>query len=397
MVRTRRSLHLHKDQTNQPQRNIERGFLRRVRPFYPWMSNTMVIPQSKTKRSLIVAGLLCCALLFFTMGTVRKEENIIITAEESKTNEIHQAPIELPDLDGCTIGPATVLESPQSNTNKPFWVPSYPATDNGLFAKLVVGLTGGVGSNAKSYYASSSVLKKCFSRNGHTSMTITCQQLHPIVGIGPLPENQADKFQHQIIMPIRNPMTCVPEHYQQKAYMYHNAQGQVTVDEWRSFRDEWFTRTVLSDWKSVITTWKNMKEYDGVGLYVPFEHIMDVDRGPMIVNDLASILRNAGFPVVSSEDVKCVWYKVTKEYFRTAIDESKKRNTAPQQMLQYPFAIDYIPRYTASQKEYMVAELKSLSDSYPNDTNLQVILNEYIQQIQQSTINDRSANATAVP
>jgi hypothetical protein len=34
---------------------------------------------------------------------------------------------------------------------------------------------------------------------------------------------------------------------------------------------------------------------------------------------------------------------------------------------------------------------------YPNDTNLISILNEYIHQIQQSTINDRSANATMVP
>jgi hypothetical protein len=332
----------------------------------------------------------------FTMGSVRKEE-ISIKAEESKISEIKEVPIELPDLDGCTVGPATALELPQSSTNKPFWVPSYPASDNGLFAALVIGLTGDVSSNAKSYYASSPVLKKCFNKNARASMTVTCQQLHPIVGIGPLPENQADKFQQKIIMPIRNPMSCIPEHYQQKAYMYHNAQGQVTIEDWRSFRDQWLTKTVISEWKSVITTWKNMKEYEGVGLYVPFEHIMDIVRGPIIVNELATILRNRGFPVVPSDDVKCVWYKVTKSHFQAAINESKNRNLPPQQILQYPFAIDYIPRYTALQKEYMIAELKSLSDIYPDDTILISILNEYIQQIQQSTINDRPANMTVEP
>jgi hypothetical protein len=216
------------------------------------------------------------------------------------------------------------------------------------------------------------------------------------VGIGPLPEHQADKFQAQIILPIRNPLSAVPAHYQQKAYMYHNAQGQVSINEWRSFRDEWFTKTVISDWKSVITTWKNMKEYDGVGLYVPFEYVMDIDRGPTIVHDLASLLRNAGFSVVSTDDVPCVWYKVTKNHFQTAMMESPKRNISTQILLQYPFVMDYIPQYTAHQKEYLITELQSLMDVYPNDTSLHQILNEYIQQIQQSTINDRSANATMV-
>ena len=394
MVRSRHILHQHHDQAkNLPQ--LDKGILKRNRSYFTCMSDVMT-PQSKTKRMLTFAGLCCAALFLFSMGSVSKQE-ISIKAEETKINEIQEVPIQLPDLDGCTVGPATVKESPQSNTNQPFWVPSYPASDNGLFAALVIALTGDVSSNAKSYYASSPVLKKCFSRNGHASMTITCQQLHPIVGIGPLPENQADKFQQKIIMPIRNPMTCIPEHYQQKAYMYHNAQGQVSIDEWRSFRDQWITKTMITEWKSVITAWKNMKEYDGIGLYVPFEHIMNIDRGPMVVNDLAFILREAGFPVVSSDDVKCVWYKVTKKHFQAAIDESKNRNISPQQMLQYPFAIDYLPRYTAPQKEYMISELKSLSDTYPDDTSLVLLLNEYIQQIQQSTINDRSANVTVVP
>lgn len=393
MVRTRRILHLQLDQTNKPQ--VERGNGRRNRSSYTCMSDVMM-PQNRTKRILTIVGLISVAFVVFTMGSVRKEE-ISLKAEESKTSEIEEVPIDLPDLDGCTVGPTTVLESAQSSANKPFWVPSYPASDNGLFATLVIALTGDVGSNAKSYYASSPSLKKCFNRNGHASMTITCQQLHPIVGIGPLPENQADKFQQKIIMPIRNPMTCIPAHYQQKAYMYHNAKGQVTLDEWRSFRDQWLTKTVISEWKSVITTWKNMKEYEGVGLYVPFEHVMDIERGPIIVNELASLLRNAGFPVVPSGDVKCVWYRVTKNHFRAAIDESKNRNIPPQQMLQYPFVLDYVPRYTALQKEYMITELKLLSDMYPDDANLISVLNEYIQQIRQSSINDRPANVSVVP
>ena len=401
MVRTRRSLYTDLRNPTTVTSQLPRRIFHRTRVTTTTMTSstsTTTTPRSTTKRMLPITALIGVGLLFVTMGSVRKEEAIIQVEESKLNNEIQETPLTLPNyLDGCTVGPElTVTES--QPTNKPFWVPSYPNSDNGLFAALVVGLTGDVGSNAKNYYASSPNLRKCFNRNGQVTMTVTCQQLHPIVGIGPLPENQADKFQSQIIMPIRNPMTGVPEHYQQKAYLYHNAQGQVSIDEWRSFRDEWFTRTVISDWKSVITTWKNMKEYNGIGLYVPFEHLMDMDRGPKIVNELASTLRKAGFPVVSLEDVACVWYKVTKKHFQLAIDESQHRKISPQQILQYPFAIDYIPRYTTQQMEYMITELQSLRDTYPDDTQLTVILNEYIQQIQQSTVHDRSAaNGTVVP
>jgi hypothetical protein len=338
-------------------------------------------------------------LLLLVIASIRQERNEIeITTSPDvymKTAETIP-PIQLPDMEGCSVGTAVVADSSLSNNNKPFWVPSYPASDNSLFAALVIALTGDVGSNAKSYYASSPTLKKCFTRKGYT-MTITCQQLHPIVGIGPLPEKQVDKFQPLVIMPIRNPLTCVPEHYQLKAVMYHGETAQVSVDSWRSYRDEWLEKGIISGWKSVVTTWKDMVEYQGIGLYVPFEHVLDVHRGPIVVDQLATILRNAGFPVVPSADVSCVWYRVTKKHIQAAIDRSTTTGMTEQQLLRYPFATEYVPGYTVLQKEYMISELKQLQTMYPNDTVLVSILDDYIHETQSTKINDQSSNNTSLP
>lgn len=328
------------------------------------------------------------------MVAVRQEQNTMEYTTTSNTDtlvtkEDTSTIIQLPThLEGCTIGEATVTE-PQSSSAKPFWVPSYPASDNGLFAPLVVALTGNVASHAKNYYASSPVLKKCFSRGGGgDQMTITCQQLHPIVGIGPLPEKQVDKFQPMVIMPLRNPLTGAPEHYQQKAVLYHGATQQVPASDWRAYRDEWLQQTIVSGWKSVVSTWKDMKEYQGIALYVPLEHVLDVHRGPLVVEQLATLLRQAGFPVIPASDVTCAWYRVAKPHIQAAMDRSAKGKTTTTQALRYPFATDYIPGYTAQQKAYIIAELQELQQRYPDDTVLHSLLQEYIQEIQETKAND---------
>lgn len=370
--------------------NSELRSHRRPRPNMrlPW---TMPLPSKSQRWSVFgMTSLLILILLLLVMVSVRQEQNTMeYTAKDTGnlvTAKDMATPIELPaHLEGCTVGDAIVTD-PQPT--KPFWVPSYPASDNGLFAALVVALTGNVASHAKSYYASSPTLKKCFSRGGAESRTITCQQLHPIVGIGPLPEKQVDKFQPHVIMPMRNPLTGAPEHYQQKAVLYHGATQQVPVQDWRSYRDEWFQKTIVSGWESVVTTWKDMKEYQGIALYVPLEHVLDVNRGPQVVEQLATLLRTAGFPVVPASDVPCAWYQVTQSHFQAAIDRSAEGSITPQQALRYPFATDYIPGYTAQQKAYMITEIQQLQRQYPDDFALQSLLNEYVLEIQETEAND---------
>jgi hypothetical protein len=355
-------------------------------------------PPSKRQRWSFfgMTALFTLILLFLVMVSVRQEQNAMEYTTTAGTDTLvikddaeASAMLQLPThLEGCTVGEATVT-NPQSSSTKPFWVPSYPASDNGLFAPLVIALTGNVASHAKSYYASSPVLKKCFSRGGGgDSMTITCQQLHPIVGIGPLPEKQVDKFQPLVIMPLRNPLSGAPEHYQQKAVLYHGATQQVPASDWRAYRDEWLQQTIVSGWNSVVTTWKDMKEYQGIALYIPLEHVLNVQRGPLVVEQLATLLRQAGFPVIPESDVACAWYRVTKPHIQAAMDRSAEGKMTARQALRYPFATDYIPGYTAQQKAYIVTELLELQQRYPDDTVLHSILQEYIQEIQETKAND---------
>jgi hypothetical protein len=361
----------------------------------PW---TMAPPSKRQRWSFFgMTALFTLGLLLLVIFSVRQEQNsmeyttsntdALVRKDYSETSTILQLPTH---LEGCTIGEATVTEPQSSSTLKPFWVPSYPAADNGLFAPLVVALTGNVASYAKNYYASSPTLKKCFSRGGGggNQMTITCQQLHPIVGIGPLPEKQVDKFQPRVIMPLRNPLTGAPEHYQQKAVLYHGATQQVPVSDWRAYRDEWLQQTIVSEWNSVVTTWKDMKEYQGIALYVPLEHVLDVQRGPLVVEELATLLRQAGFPVIPASDVHCAWYRVTKSHIQAAIDRSAEDKISTPQALRYPFATEYIPGYTAQQKAYIITELHELQQRYPDDTVLLSILQEYILEIQETKVND---------
>jgi len=84
----------------------------------------------------------------------------------------------------------------------------------------------GLSSGSKSYYAKSKGTKKCAG----TTMTVTCEQIHPIVGIGPAPEQQASKYQSNIVFPIRNPITAIPAHHQAKAVSSIHVLYSVNVD-----------------------------------------------------------------------------------------------------------------------------------------------------------------------
>jgi hypothetical protein len=260
--------------------------------------------------------------------------------------------------------------SDNSAPTKPFWVPSYPNSDMGIFKDLVIRLTGET-TAAKSYYAQSKTFKKCF---GNTR-TFTCEMIHPIVAIGPSPEQQTAKFQSRIILPIRNPITLFPAHHQSKAEQYHGATTQVNISEWRAVRDEYYQKS-LQEWKHLIQTWKSMPGYDPediVALYVVYEHFFRPDTGPAQVRALGELLSLAGFPLVAVDDhrttkesYECIWY---------ASMHHKKY---------YPYD-GYRPSFRKEQIQYVVQFLIQMQTEFQSDVKLVQILQEYIEEANQLT------------
>ena len=303
---------------------------------------------------------------------IRSQKDLFPFVSAPSLEELKKSrtPPDVSAFQGCTVKP--ILERPSDEDLfklKPFWAPSYPNTDPGLLMHLIDGLTG-IKHAYKNYYAKGHGLYKCSGR----SPTAACEQIHPIVGI-PSPEGQAHKFQSRLIMPIRNPATVVPAHHQSKAEKYHQQQGQVSIDTWRDFRDSYLETTLFRGWRGLIDTWTNMTKYD-VGMYVPYEHLVSVKEGPAIARQLATLLREAGFPVVDNDSAECVWFHIV-EPLVTAIGHPH-----------YHFAVDYLPGYTVEEKQYLINELKSMQQDHSGDTVLQSILDEYMQEILDDTVTD---------
>jgi len=276
-------------------------------------------------------------------------------------------PDPLSHLENCTIS-FQPLPGSDKWTTKPLWFPSHPNTiEDSLHRKLISGITG-LSAGGKSFYASSKAmkLKQCA---GQTE-TATCSNVHPIVDMGNKhPDTRADMFFTKYILGLRNPATTLPAFHNGKAIKYHGlCDGcQVPENEWRKHRDEWLT-DMLKEWTNFIATWKKMKKYK-VGMYMVYEHLFDPIKGPATVQRLASLLRDAGFATAPDNDIPCIWHRTLgedtlKAYHRRAYEYE-----------------DYIPGYTATQRDMLSEQLNILAEEQANDAELVGILRGYQDEI----------------
>jgi hypothetical protein len=327
--------------------------------------------------------ILACLIAFFlhrvefgSFNNTEKERFVVVEKSITKKTLSISDAAEKYEHQCATSTTITQVQQVSNNTapTKPFWVPSYPNSDMGIFKDLVIRLTG-ESTAAKSYYAQSKAFKKCF---GNTR-TFTCEMIHPIVSIGPPPEQQASKFQNQIILPIRNPITLFPAHHQSKAEQYHGATTQVNISEWRAVRDQYY-QSSLVEWKILIQTWKSMPGYDGgIVLYVVYEHFFRADTGPAQVQALGRVLQSAGFPLAAvGEDpstnnnkdnlqhhfYECTWYATMRHRKSYAHDT-------------------YRPSFRREQMQIVIQFLRDMQTEFQNDTQLVQILQEYIEEANQ--------------
>ena len=304
-------------------------------------------------------------------GEIKSQHELVsfVSAPSLEEFKKTRVPPDVSSFQGCTVKP--IVDRPSDDVLyklKPFWAPSYPNTDPGVLLHLINELTG-IKHAYKNYYAKGHGLRKCFGR----SPTVACEQIHPIVAI-PSPDG-TDKFQSRLIMPIRNPATVVPAHHQGKAVLYHQQQGQVPIDSWRAFRDTYLEESLFMGWRGLIDTWTSMTKYK-VGLYVPYEHLVSVEHGPDLARQIATMLRDAGFPVVDDDSAECVWFHSVQPLVE-ALGHPH-----------YHYAVDYLPGYTIEQKQYLIGELKNMQQDYTGDIALQAILDEYVQEVLNDTVTD---------
>jgi hypothetical protein len=336
-------------------------------------------------------------------------------------------PIEfptVPHLENCTLQHRPPPpRTDESTWRKPLWAPSYPGSGgstpnklNGggdLIKAIVERLTSRQDDSkinpVKNYHMS---IKNKLKRCKGVSETVLCTQGHPIVPVEP--HKQTANFQPSVILPIRNIATAFPNSLNDKAVAYHNSGGgQIQREDWISTRDTYLNGTVMS-WIDVVQHWlgitstsdgstvgKEKNTYYHVGLFVPWEDLMDLStlfslsksmtpqqveeiiqsgRGPQLVHSIALTLVSAGYNdgtiTESLDDATCIWYQVVKkEWTRQQID----------------MTMTYLPRYKEEQIDYMIDKMQQLmreqqqrqsQQQDDHSPSLIPILKRYITQLQ---------------
>jgi hypothetical protein len=364
-----------------------------------------VLRQSmESAQRIVVLGVVILILLLALVNQHDNAQSSIMLSTSSSEDQTSLSAVfdvtyhdeSRPDLsqwEGCTFDR---LSSPQPDGLKTFWVPMYPNSDGGMIGNLIRLLTENPKAH-KNYYAKAPGLKKCISAG---SITISCEQVHPVVGIGPPPEQQISRYQPKILLGIRHPLTAIPAHLHDKAVKYHGATKQVDIDEWRNFRDAHFANVVRDSWRWTLSTWKELGGnvyYEPEPFYLPYEHLLDAMKGPALTERLAVVLRTAGYHTVTNTG--CVWYHAVKDKLLRPIgnDADAAVTQQPQRHPHYDYADSYIPSLTREQKVALMDELNDIRQTYPTDRSLNELLAEYIDIVQNERRTDIPwVNQTAV-
>ncbi len=242
-------------------------------------------------------------------------------------------------------------------TTRPVWLTQFHHSmphhlDEDLINPLTMTEDG-----AKDFYISRPGLHKCV---GDTE-TVTCNNIHPKL---PADINQMyNDFFFKYILFIRNPMTAIPSSHNSKLNKFHGLQGQVPEEDWGETRDGWVERMWIQ-WKRSILEWRE-SQYE-LGMYLVYEDLMDVRRGPKTLMKLAGLLQEAGFDVVEDEEaISCIWYNGIG---RNRLETHKKMGQEYE---------DYIPGFRAAHKDFFIKELDKLLKEIRGDDALENILLRY--------------------
>jgi hypothetical protein len=331
----------------------------------------------KLGRFFGVLVLFAALFIFATGGKPREGVNSYVVKKTAITSP---GEIIVPDLsafEGCTVSWVPPPPKLKDFDTRPVWVPSFPNSGSAGPGKLnnivdpLINAVTGLATGTKSYHLSSKILKRCKGR----TETAACTNSHPATPI--TPEKQTANFHPKFMLVIRNFKTAFAANYYDKAIQYHGQKGQVAENDWREFRDDWFKKSIQA-WKKIVFEWKKMDDYK-IGMYIPYEKLLDVEEGPKITQRMADEFRAAGFNVPPKEDIPCMWYQTVKDEWTMSKDFLK-----------------YIPGYTLQQRDLFLFELELFMKEVADDAILVAILKDYYADTRDNTRIDKPCdNRTA--
>jgi len=280
-----------------------------------------------------------------------------------------ETPLDLSSFDNCSAVYKyhEIIPHPRENwTTKPLFLPMTPHTISETFHKKLINYLTRLPAGAKSFYVSrKNTLKHC---KGDTE-TATCSTHHPGVMMN---KGQPDSFTHfndQYIYLMRNPMFNFPAVLNSKDYQYRHIFGQTKKQNWIEYRDTYFSQ-LMKEWIRSLKTWADSRYK--LAMYLTYEDLMDINRGPKSLKKLAGVLKHAGFDAVEEEDaIKCIW-------FNAVGSEQIQRHHE----IHYDYD-EYIPGYSMSQRDEMLAELESFMNENEEDKELVQILRRYVNDIRE--------------
>ena len=276
-------------------------------------------------------------------------------------------PFDVTSYESCKV--AAPEKSRLDIETKPIWLPSHPATIRESVHKSLINRITGLPAGGKTFYASNKGLRQCIGE----TVTATCTNIHPIVEMNGGPDKKKETFYKAYIMALRNPMTALPAFIDEKGILYHGRTGQSPIDTWRQTRDNWIDG-LFDGWLKVLREWKK-SSYD-VGVYLIYEDLMDIKKGPTALKGLRNLLEKDGFDTVTEDNLGCIWYE---SIGRESLEQHHKAG--------YEYN-DYFPGYTKDQKEYMIQGLNTAIEEFKDDSELVQILTMYRNEIAQHCILD---------
>jgi hypothetical protein len=228
---------------------------------------------------------------------------------------------------------------------------------------MISGLTG-LSAGAKSFYASSKRmgLRQCKAK----TETAACLLVHPMVEMKPGPESKSKEFHGQFIYLLRNPATVLPAFMNGKRIKYAKKEGQTPIDEWRQSRDSFLEEGLWKGYRAQLKAWKSLAPTYGVAMYLVYEELMDIEKGPAALRKLRSVMSEAGFPTAPEHDTGCLWFQSVGG--KEALERHERYG--------YEFN-DYIPGYTKAQQSFLIKELEDMMKEYQDDEELVRILTDY--------------------
>ncbi|KAL9180986.1 hypothetical protein ACHAXT_009791 [Thalassiosira profunda] len=325
---------------------------------------------------MLLIGLTSAFLAAIYLGVGGRGHHHSAAISESASSAQQQVAKQPKDWSHCEDSPpAPSNASPAADKKlEPLWLPTYPTSLPAIYEPFLKVLTG-IPTAAKNYYRQSKSLRRCHQKNANALIDgISCEIVHPIVPCErPHPSAQRDNFGRAVLLATRNPLTAFPAFHQEKAEKYHGQVGQVSIEDWVKFRDEYLQKTLFTEWKQFINEWRSMKPYH-IAAYLRYEDWSDEDRGPALVASVASVLRGEGFPVryTDESETACLWH--TQVHNAIVAEERKLKEGGW-----------YTPEYTKEQLQYLAEELQTFIDEVkgaddgkrPGDEQLVVTLNGY--------------------